>query len=246
MPRSRLCWLPSLALLLPACFDPTPPRDEDPTTPELSDTTSDAATDDAPTSGAATPTQSTPAGSSAAGSSSIETTMGIDDSTNEMTAITTGIDTTEGQSSEASSSTGMACVPGPEVVEFESLGDFVAQGDAWQSFTSSSTGDIVEVDVYWNLSGTNDQFTINIYEGEGTGGTLLHSELFPGQGMGTFVGFDINVLNTPVPIEAGMAYTVQGLDTFGWQTANGAIPGGNSSLGPAQHKNIRVWVEPCI
>ncbi|MCX4241261.1 hypothetical protein [Paraliomyxa miuraensis] len=167
-----------------------------------------------------------------------------DDTTGSM-ATTSG--STSGESSgEGSSSGTMACTPGPAEVEFESLGDFISQGDAWQSFTADTNGDIVRIDFYWNLSGTNDSFTINVYEGEGIAGALLHSQLFPGQGMGTFVGFDsINVLSTPVPITAGSIYTVQGTDTFGWQTASGAIAGSNSSLGAGQHKNIRVWVEPC-
>jgi len=136
-----------------------------------------------------------------------------------------------------------ACVPGPVEVEFESNGDFISQGDGWQAFTADTDGDIVQVDFYWNLAGTNDEFTMNIYEGGGNGGTLLHSQEFPGQGMGVFVGFDVNVLSIPVPIEAGSVYTVEGVDTFGWQTANGGVPGGTSSFGVGQHKNIRVSIE---
>jgi len=137
------------------------------------------------------------------------------------------------------------CELGASELEFESLGDFVGQGDAWQSFTADTTGEIVQVDFYWNVGGTNDEFTINIYAGEGTGGALLHSEGFPGQGMGNWVGFDTNVLSTSVPISAGSVYTVQGVDTFGWQTASGAIPGASSNIGADQHKNIRVSVQPC-
>jgi hypothetical protein len=137
------------------------------------------------------------------------------------------------------------CNLGAQEVEFESIGDFIGQGDAWQSFTADTTGEIVQVDFYWNVGGTNDEFTMNLYAGEGTGGALLHSQVFPGQGMGNWVGFDTNVLSASVPIEAGSVYTVQGLDTFGWQTANGAIPGANTSIGVDQHKNIRVSVLPC-
>jgi len=165
-------------------------------------------------------------------------------STSEGTTTTDGGESSSSEGGESSSG-GPACVPGPPEIEFESLGGFVNQGDAWQSFTADSTGDISQVDLYWNLSGTNDSFTMNIYEGEGIGGMLLHTELFPGQGMGVFVGFDVNVLSAPIPITAGSIYTVQAVDTFGWQTANGAIAGANSSLGVGQHKNIRVWVEPC-
>ena len=131
-------------------------------------------------------------------------------------------------------------IPGRVVLVGHSYGGSVI------SNVTAAKGNVVQIDFYWNLSGTNDAFTINLYEGEGTAGPLLHSQGFPGQGVGTFVGFDaINVLSMPVPIVAGGVYTVQGVDTFGWQTASGAIAGGNSSLGVGQHKNIQVWIEPC-
>jgi hypothetical protein len=146
---------------------------------------------------------------------------------------------------DATACTGAGCVPGPAEIEFESGGDYLSRGDGWQSFTADTTGDIVEVDFYWNVGGTNDEFTMNIYEGVGTGGTLLHSELFPGQGVGVWVGFDTNVLSAAVPITAGSTYTIEGVDAFGWQTAQGEILGATSSFGAMQHKNIRVWVSPC-
>jgi len=244
-----------LLVLLPlACFDPGPGQ---------IDATSDS------TGPAVDPTATSSSGTS----SMMPTTTSADDASDdaldgttlELDGTSTGAGSSEGttglaegsssagstgegsSSDEGSSSGGMACTPGPAEIEFESTGAFIAQGDAWQSFTADTTGDVVRIDIYWNLSGTNDSFTMNVYEGEGTGGALLHSQLFPGQGMGTFVGFDeINVLSTPLPIEAGSVYTVQGLDTFGWQSASGAVMGGTSSLGAGQHKNIRVWVEPCL
>lgn len=243
-----------LPLLATSCFDPSTGRLD--STATTSSTTTDAplttSSGDDSTGPAVTSTTTAPDDTSG-GTSEGGTTVALDgtstSSTGEVTTgSTTALGSTDGGSSTSGSSSdgAMACVPGPVEVEFVSLGDFINQGDAWQSFTADTDGNVVQIDFYWNLSGTNDAFTINFYEGEGTAGPLLHSQGFPGQGMGTFVGFDaINVLSMPVPIVAGGVYTVQGVDTFGWQTASGAIAGGNSSLGVGQHKNIQVWIEPC-
>lgn len=242
-------------LLATGCFDPSTGRLDSTATP--SPTTTDAplttgSSDDS--TGPAVGSTTTAPDDTSGGTSEGGTTVALDGtstgSTGEVTTgSTTALGSTDGGSSSTSGSSsdgGMACVPGPVEVEFVSLGDFINQGDAWQSFTANTDGNVVQIDFYWNLSGTNDAFTINFYEGEGTAGPLLHSQGFPGQGVGTFVGFDaINVLSMPVPIVAGGVYTVQGVDTFGWQTASGAIAGSNSSLGVGQHKNIQVWIEPC-
>lgn len=261
MRRGSWIVLGCLSLAAFGCFDPADDRVSFGTfTPTSTSAPPDSTTssDGTTASGSATGPGGSSSGATSDGgtTSSDGTTMALDgtgtsdgSTGGEVTSsgsTAAGSSSGEGSSSEGSSSTGIACVPGPQEVEFESIGDFISQGDAWQSFTANTSGDVVRVDFYWNLSGTNDSFTLNLYEGEGTGGPLLHSEVFPGQGQGTFVGFDvINVLSTPVPITAGAIYTVQGVDTFGWQTATGAIAGNTSSLGAGQHKNIRVWVEPC-
>ena len=90
-----------------------------------------------------------------------------------------------------------------------------------------------------------DEFTINIYEGVGNSGTLLYTETFPGSGENPPVDFDANVLATPVLVEEGQTYTIEGVDTFGWQTALGALPGSTSSVGDGRHKNIRLVATPC-
>jgi len=247
-----------LALLPAACFDPSTGR-LDSTTATSAPTTADPLTTSSAEDTTASPATSTTSGldgtpddtsdggtTVALDGTSGTTSTSTDPGSTSVATTAVGSSSSEG-SSEGSSSGAMACMPGPAEVEFESNGDFINQGDAWQSFTADDDGDIVEIDFYWNLSGTNGPFTMNVYEGEGTAGVLLHSQGFPGQGMGTFVGFDsINVLSMPVPITAGSVYTVQGVGTFGWQTASGAIAGSSSSLGMGQHKNIRVWIEPCL
>jgi hypothetical protein len=244
MPRLSWSALATLSLASTACFDPESGRLDSTAGTSSSPTTdpSTTALESTTTAVSTTSLDGTSGGTTDDGGTTMPldgTSTGIGSTSIGSTSeATTAVESSSGEgSSEGSTSMGMACSP--------SLGDFINPGDAWQSFTADDDGDIVEVDFYWNLGGLNDAFTINIYEGEGTGGMLLHSQVFPGQGRGVWVGFDINVLGTPVPITAGSVYTVQGVETFGWQTASGGVPGGSSSLGAGQHKNIRVWIEPC-
>ncbi len=127
---------------------------------------------------------------------------------------------------------------------FESNGGFVDQGDGWQSFTAPADAQLVSVGLFWNVS-FNDAFTINVYAGVGNGGQLLHTETFPGLGNAPPVDFDNNLLTTPVLLQEGQSYTIEGVDTFGWQTAAGALPGSTSSLGTTRHKNIRLLATAC-
>jgi hypothetical protein len=127
---------------------------------------------------------------------------------------------------------------------FVSTGDYVEQGDGWQSFTAPTDAELQQVGLFWNVT-YNDAFTINIYEGIGTSGPLLYSESFPGYGDSPPVGFDANVLSAPLLLEEGQSYTIEGVDTFGWQTAVGALPASTSSLGNTRHKNIQLFATPC-
>lgn len=127
---------------------------------------------------------------------------------------------------------------------FVSTGEYLDQGDGWQSFTAVADAELRQVGLFWNVS-FNDEFTINIYEGVGNSGTLLHSETFPGLGDSPPVDFDANVLATPVLLEEGQSYTIEGVDTFGWQTSVGSLPGSTSSLGDTRHKDIRLVATLC-
>lgn len=127
---------------------------------------------------------------------------------------------------------------------FESVGEFIGQGDGWQSFTAPADVQLVSIGLFWNVS-YGGAFTIHVYDGVGNQGTLLHSQTFPGLGDNPPVDFDSNVLDTPVLLAAGRSYTIEAVDTFGWQSASGALPGATSSLGNTGHKNIRLVATAC-
>jgi hypothetical protein len=137
------------------------------------------------------------------------------------------------------------CTPTFEAEQiFVSDGDYIDQGDGWQSFTATADVQLYQVGFFWNVN-FNDAFTINVYAGVGTGGQLLHSQTFPGLGESPAAGFDANYLVPPVVLTEGSSYTIEGVDTFGWQSATGALPGATSSLGNTQHKNIQLFATLC-
>lgn len=127
---------------------------------------------------------------------------------------------------------------------FASTGNYVGQGDGWQSFTATDDVSLFQVGLFWNVT-FGGAFTVNIYEGVGTGGTMLFSQAYPGFGDSPPVGFDANAIVPPLVLTAGQQYTIEGVDTFGWQEAVGALPGSTSSLGDTRHKNIQLIASPC-
>ena len=84
-----------------------------------------------------------------------------------------------------------------------------AREGMWQSFTAGSTGSLVGVDLmYGATDGVSDWIaTLSIYEGEGTGGTLLSTQQVAGSGGVIYPGSRF-VLNTPVSVTAGSKYTI--------------------------------------
>lgn len=73
----------------------------------------------------------------------------------------------------------------------------------WQSFTAGMTGKLVAVDVnrWWNGPGSG--FTLKIYAGEGTGGTVLHSQ----SNVSLPDGLSTIQLSTSVQLVSGQQYT---------------------------------------
>lgn len=139
------------------------------------------------------------------------------------------------------------CTPGTIYDQiFVGTGDYIDQGDGWQSFTAEADGLLYQVGLFWNLSGYQDEYTINVYEGVGTGGALLYSQTYPGLGpVESLYGFDGNGIFPAVELAGGQSYTIEGVSTFGWQTAQGALPGATSSAGNARHKNIQLFAQSC-
>ena len=83
------------------------------------------------------------------------------------------------------------------------LGYIYASDIIWQSFTAGKSGLMTGFSVYLSSSGWRGNATLGIYAGEGTGGTLLTSQLVARPGP----GWQMFNLATPVSIVAGNMYT---------------------------------------
>lgn len=113
-----------------------------------------------------------------------------------------------------------------------------APNDFWQSFTAGITGDLARIDVGTCASSQNG--ILRIYAGEGTAGTLLHTQqvaIPPAPESVTLCGFLITnwLLTQLVPVVSGQQYTFHLDVPYGWQQIkfnnNGAAyAGGMNSL----------------
>lgn len=103
----------------------------------------------------------------------------------------------------------------------------IGAGGFWQSFTAGVTSKLVAVQADFT-TGAGSSFTL--YSGEGTGGSVLHTQELPG----SYSGEHYVVLNSPVPISAGSKYTflIQSSSQVGalYSTAD-VYPGGVFSGG---------------
>ncbi len=119
----------------------------------------------------------------------------------------------------------------------------VGQGDGWQSFTASGDSLAAFILLFWEAGAPAGTFTLNLYEGVGTAGTLLSSGdyLVGEQAIAGFLWFG----QIPVPLSDGQSYTFEAVNAPGWRTESGALPGATSSHGDAFHKTMRVYGPPC-
>src|SRR5688500_3866724 len=77
----------------------------------------------------------------------------------------------------------------------------------WQSFTAGVTGKLTQVDLYKNGCETYS-FTLNIYTGTGTGGTLLYSNNYSWNTCSVWINNTIPLGSAPT-LTAGLTYTYQ-------------------------------------
>lgn len=120
----------------------------------------------------------------------------------------------------------------------------------WQSFTAGISGNLTRVDLY-SKSPAGNQFSpgvLNIYSGEGTGGTLLSGtnvQFSPA----TSDVFNALIISTPVPIVAGQVYTFAitvPANLVDWMPANSSNPyaGGISNRSPVADLGFKTYVTP--
>ncbi len=109
---------------------------------------------------------------------------------------------------------------------------------AWQSFTVGNSGDLQEIAV--NLTWAGVGFDINIYQGEGTAGTLLHSIT----NVSSVSGMNRYSLGANIPVVSGSQYTFEliGSHPVAYNHLN-PYPGGRSSIGGTFDLEFQTWVQ---
>jgi microcystin-dependent protein len=117
--------------------------------------------------------------------------------------------------------------------------------DVWQSFTVNSTGDLNKL--YWYVHGNGIvNGTVEVYEGEGTSGTLLTSRTVP-DGMNHYNFF----LNPTVPVQQGLQYTFRLLAPtdfpVSYQTTEGGYAHGRCSWDSGKDITFRAEImDACV
>ena len=115
---------------------------------------------------------------------------------------------------------------------------FTLLDTAWQSFTAGMSADLAAVEV--NRRADGGAAVVNLYEGEGTGGTLLATTSIPAQLIG---GWQTADFSTTVPIVGGSQYTIELSSAAGlrWKF-DGGYAGGRSGFGASADFLFRTHI----
>lgn len=118
---------------------------------------------------------------------------------------------------------------------------------AWQSFTSSKTGLLTRIAIYRgnNIVQSGDRTaTLNIYSGEGTGGTLLTSQAITITNGNGWKEFDIT---SPPSLTANSIYTINitgSSASWYWSRNNSNVyTGGRSDIGASDDYLFRTYMQ---
>ncbi|MBL4652133.1 MAG: T9SS type A sorting domain-containing protein [Flavobacteriales bacterium] len=113
-------------------------------------------------------------------------------------------------------------------------------GDRYQSFTPGMTGQLVE---FWVNCANSATSNVYVYDGQGTGGTLLRTELAVSITSG---GYAINFVS-PINMTSGNEYTVRLESCDAWQIQIGGDPyaGGVSSVGASDDYAFETFMNTC-
>lgn len=121
-------------------------------------------------------------------------------------------------------------------------------GTGWnyQSFTAGVTGNLVGVSLFIGATDGVSPWTLAlaIYEGEGTGGTLLSSQTISGDGEVCIRTFS---LFTPVALTAGTKYSIvrsSSATSTMWRCSSSDVYAGGQSYYPEHDFSFRTYMEP--
>ena len=109
-------------------------------------------------------------------------------------------------------------------------------GFRWQSFTPGDAGLLCQVDV--NTTNAQNGVVLEVYEGEGTTGALLHTEELDLAGDVTAIP-----ITGVVPVDAGETYTLHFADIPTWRLQTGdPYAGGVGNINPDVDFWFRTYV----
>ena len=124
-------------------------------------------------------------------------------------------------------------------------GNIHGTGTIWQSFTAGAAGTLSAVELYLGSYGSVTPWsaTLRVWNGEGSGGTVLSTQTIRGDGS---LATRVFPLATPVAVVAGQKYTV-GFSPAGvsmqWQARNADVYfGGRSSQSAAYDQWFRTYL----
>jgi len=110
-------------------------------------------------------------------------------------------------------------------------------GTEWQSFTAGSSGLFSRVGLTLEANG---EIQFKVYEGEGTGGTLLFETLLGAST--TTLNYEEYLIEEPVELTQGMIYTIEVGDNEIWAYDVDNYAGGRSSFDPNSDFAFQTYI----
>lgn len=112
----------------------------------------------------------------------------------------------------------------------------------WQSFTAGITGQLTAIEIIQHASSTSNSTAVYIYDGAGTGGTLLSGP--QPVTFATIGAFEKITLSVPVAVIAGQVYTIRTLGTarIAYEAGTNPYAGGELDSGPTDDLAFKTYV----
>ncbi len=137
----------------------------------------------------------------------------------------------------------IGCGPTPLLISQEVVDDFGFLAP-WQSFTAPATGELKTIENRPNAFGGISGM-LKIYEGEGTGGVLLHSQPYAIESVAA-LPWQMFELNSPIMVEAGQLYTWELTGAVGiYYAVSDLYAGGRSSNAPWDFA-MRIHIDAAV
>ncbi|MEM6699411.1 MAG: hypothetical protein AAF599_13500, partial [Bacteroidota bacterium] len=123
-----------------------------------------------------------------------------------------------------------------DVAQNDGTSSFLGTDLEWQSFTANRSGPLLGVILSFRASSTGISRVLTIYEGEGTGGTLL----FTSDPISNTTNTTVNI--SGVNLTQGNKYTIAISNYRGWLFGSDTYAGGISSIGSIRDFRFQTYV----